>query len=315
MASHEKRSLPPGSELGLLSRFGGHGHEHTFARRSTWARVAIALALFVVLPLGARRIAYRTVEKNGLVSRPVGPETPMTYGVPFTRVDVPRGSWRLDGVMTKVSDRAPVVVIFHGSAESVSYWADVQALLYKAGVSSYVFDYSGFGNSGGEATADVITEDVRQAWRDAAIEFPYAERRIAMAYSLGSGFLVKEYPSLVPQPQGLALVASYSSAREAAVRFGAIPRWAAPILPDLWNSVDNIAAVYAPLLILHSDADQLFPLAMPRQIFASANQPKSFVRVRGYKHEDGHVRPDSTFWGSVMQFARSGKLPPSTPEP
>lgn len=280
-----------------------------------WRWIITALVFFVVLPVSARRIAYRTVERNGLVSRPVGPETPLTFGVPFNRVDIPRGPWQLDGVMTKVSDRAPVVVIFHGSAESVSYWADVQALLYKAGVSSYVFDYSGFGNSGGERTAEVIAEDVREGWRDAAIRFPYAERRIALAYSLGSGFLVKEFPTLLPEPQGLALVASYSSAREAAVKFGAIPGWAAPILPDLWNSVDNIAAVHAPLLVLHSDADQLFPLAMPRRIFNAANQPKSFVRVHGYAHEDGHVRPDSTYWGSVMQFARTGTLPASTRDP
>ncbi len=280
-----------------------------------WRWGAFFVLLFVVLPVSARQIAFRTVERNGLISRPVGPETPQTFGVPFTRVDIPRGPWQLDGVMTKVSDRAPVVVIFHGSAESVSYWADVQALLYKAGISSYVFDYSGFGNSGGERKAAVISEDVRQGWRNAAIHFPYAERRIALAYSLGSGFLVKEFPTLLPEPQGLALVASYSSAREAAVRFGAIPKWAAPVLPDLWNSVDNIAGVRAPLLVLHSDADQLFPMSMPRRIFAAANQPKAFVRVHGYKHEDGHIRPDNVFWGSVMRFAQSGTLPPSTPDP
>jgi len=284
-------------------------------RRLPWRRILIALLLFVVLPISARRIAFRMVELNGLISRPVGPETPLTYGVPFSRVEVPRGPWRLDGVMTKVSDRAPVVVIFHGTAESVSYWADVQALFYKAGISTYVFDYSGFGNSGGERRATVIAEDVEQAWRDAAIRFPFAERRIALAYSLGSGFLVKELPALLPEPQGIALVASYSSAREAAVAFGTIPQWAAPLLPDLWNSVDNIAAVRAPLLMVHSETDELFPLAMPQRIFTAANEPKAFVRVRGYKHADGHLRPDSAYWGGVMQFARTGALPPSTPAP
>lgn len=285
---------------------------HGVTRSRGWRTIILLLVLFVVLPVTARRIAFRTVEQNGLVSRPVGPETPLTFGVPFNRVEIPRGAWRLDGVMTKVGDRAPVVVIFHGSAESVSYWADVQALFFKAGISSYVFDYSGFGNSGGERTADVIAADVRQAWRDAALRFPYAQRRIALAYSLGSGFLVKEFPTLLPEPQGLALVASYSSAREAAVKFGAIPRWAAPILPDLWNSVDNIRAVHAPLLMLHSDADQLFPMTMPQRIFNAGNTPKSFVRVHGYRHEDGHLRPDDTFWGSVLSFARTGALPPST---
>ncbi|MES3033476.1 MAG: alpha/beta fold hydrolase [Gemmatimonadota bacterium] len=276
-----------------------------------WRWLAVVLLVFVVLPYGARQVAYRMVERNGLISRPVGPETPLTFGVPFTRVVVPRGSYSLDAVETRVSDRAPVVVIFHGSAESVSYWADVQALLYKAGVSSYVFDYSGFGNSGGERSAEIIAEDVRRAWRHAALQFPYAERRIALAYSLGSGFLVKEFPQLVPEPEGLALVASYSSAREAAVAFGTIPRWASVVLPDLWNTVENIAAVRKPLLLVHSDADQIFPLAMPRDIYQAANEPKAFIQLRGYTHEDGHVRPDGTFWAGVMTFAQSGRLPQS----
>jgi alpha-beta hydrolase superfamily lysophospholipase len=282
---------------------------------AVWRRLLLALLVVVVLPLGARRIAYKTVEKNGLISRPLGPETPLTFGVPYSRVEVPRGPWHLDGVMTMVSERAPLVVIFHGSAESVSYWADVQALFYKAGVSSYVFDYSGFGNSGGERTADVIAKDVRQAWRDAAIRFPFAQRRIAMAYSLGSGFLVKEYPTLLPEPQGLALVASYSSAREAAVRFGAIPQWAAPLLPDLWNTVQNIRAVRAPLLMMHSDADQLFPMSMPQEIFGAAKEPKAFIRLHGYRHEDGHLRPDSLYWNGLLQFAQSGKLPTGSANP
>ncbi|HYW50224.1 MAG TPA: alpha/beta fold hydrolase [Gemmatimonadaceae bacterium] len=276
---------------------------------ANWRKILAVALLVLILPFAARAIAYRTVERNGLISRPVGPETPATFGVPYARAIVPRGSYQLDGVFTKFSDRAPLVVIFHGSAESVSYWADVQALLYKQGISSYVFDYSGFGNSGGERRATVIAEDVRQAWRDAAIRFPYAQRRIALAYSLGSGFLVSEFPALVPDPQGLALVASYSSAREAAVAFGTIPGWAATVLPDLWNTVENIEKVKAPVLIVHSDTDQLFPISMPRRIFRAANEPKAFIRLQGYTHEDGHVKPDGTYWAGVMTFAQTGKLP------
>ncbi len=315
MPRRSKRSLLPIPGPDAISRFAGPLRGVGMWSGVVWRRLLLFLLVVVALPMVARRFAYQTVEKNGLISRPVGPETPLTFGVPYSRVEVPRGPWHLDGVMTKVSERAPLVVIFHGSAESVSYWADVQALLYKAGVSSYVFDYSGFGNSGGDRSADIISEDVRQAWRDAAIRFPYAQRRIAMAYSLGSGFLVKEYPALLPEPQGLALVASYSSAREAAVRFGAIPKWAAPILPDLWNTVENIRTVRGPLLVVHSDADQLFPMSMPRQIFRAATVPKSFIRLHGYTHEDGHLRPDSLYWHGLLQFAQSGKLPTGTPNP
>ena len=135
---------------------------------------------------------------------------------------------------------------------------------------------------------------------------------MALGYSLGTGFVVGEFRALAPKPDALALVAAYSSAREAAVAFGSAPRWAMPILPDLWNTVRNISSVQAPLLVMHSDRDQLFPLAMARQVYNSGNTPKSFVTLRGYTHEAGHVTPDSTFWAPAIRLARTGKLPPST---
>ncbi|MDZ7631946.1 MAG: hypothetical protein U5K74_11550 [Gemmatimonadaceae bacterium] len=39
-----------------------------------WRWVIIPLLLFVLLPFAARRTAYGVVERNGLISRPVGPD-------------------------------------------------------------------------------------------------------------------------------------------------------------------------------------------------------------------------------------------------
>jgi uncharacterized protein len=278
-------------------------------RRRWWI---VPLLLLGASPVVARVMAYRMVERNSLISRPVGPETPATYGAPFETLSIPRASYRLDGRLVKVSDRAPLLVIFHGTAESVSYWADVQALLYRNGISSYVFDYSGFGNSGGERTADALAGDISVAWTDAVVRMPFAARRIALGYSLGTGFLVEKLGTLTPAPDGLTLVAGYSSAREAAVSFGSIPAWAAPVLPDLWNTARDIKLVTQPTLIVHSDSDQIFPLRMAERVFAAAPNPKSFIVVHGYTHEDGHIKPDATFWAGVISFAQSGTLPQSS---
>jgi uncharacterized protein len=278
-------------------------------RRRWWI---FPVLLLIAAPFVARFAAFRMVEKNSLISRPVGPETPATYGVPFEALTIPRGPYTLEGRLVKVSDRAPLVVIYHGTAESISYWADVQALLHRNGISSYVFDYSGFGNSGGERTADALAEDVTVAWTDAVVRMPYAARRIALGYSLGSGFLVDKLDALTPAPDGLTLVAAYSSAREAAVSFGSIPAWAAPILPDLWNTAQEIGQVTQPTLIMHSESDQIFPLRMAERVYAAAKDPKSLIVLHGYTHEDGHVKPDATFWAGLISFAQSGQLPASS---
>src|SRR5678816_3292547 len=85
------------------------------------------------------------VERNGLIVAPDGPETPATFGAPFERLSLASGDRTLDATLVHAAqDTAPALLIFHGTAEAVSYWADTQALLYRHGITSMVFDYSGF---------------------------------------------------------------------------------------------------------------------------------------------------------------------------
>jgi hypothetical protein len=109
-----------------------------------------------------------------------------------------------------------------------------------------------------------------------------------------------------PQPAGVVFAASYSSAREGAVAFGLVPRWATILLPDLWNNVRDARNLRQPLLVLQSDADHLFPVSMAKAVFDAATVPKEMVVLRGYRHEDGHRRPTDEFWAPVVRFLQTG---------
>jgi fermentation-respiration switch protein FrsA (DUF1100 family) len=117
-------------------------------------------------------------------------------------------------------------------------------------------------------------------------------------------------PRFAPPPAGVVFAASYSSARDGAVRFGLIPKWATFLLPDLWNNVRDTRNLRQPLLVLQSDADQLFSLSMAKAVYDAATVPKQMVVLHGYKHEDGHLRPTDEYWAPVVRFmtaARSGE--------
>ena len=105
---------------------------------------------------------------------------------------------------------------------------------------------------------------------------------------------------------GVAFVASYSSAREGAVAFGLVPRWATFLLPDLWNNVRDARNLRQPLLVMQSDADQLFPVSMAKAVYDAATVPKQMVVVHGYRHEDGHQRPTDDYWAPVIRFLTTG---------
>jgi alpha-beta hydrolase superfamily lysophospholipase len=270
-------------------------------------QLGIFLAVLAVVFVGIRRFAFLAVERRGLITAPNGPDTPQSFGAPFERLIITSGDRRLDATLVHAeSDSAPALLIFHGTAEAVSYWADTQALLRRHGVTSMVFDYSGFGNSTGRATAAHLAEDADSAYAVFIRRIGPTTRPYVLGYSLGTGIVFDAVQRWTPQPAGVVFAASYSSAREGAVAFGLVPRWATFLLPDLWNNVRDARNLRQPLLVLQSDADQLFPVSMAKAVFDAATVPKEMVVLRGYLHEDGHRRPTDEFWAPVVRFLQTG---------
>ena len=268
-----------------------------------WRQLAVLAVVLAAVFAGIRRLAFLAVERNGLIGAPNGTETPATFGAPFERVSIASGDRTLDATLVRAeSDSAPALLVFHGTAEAVSYWADTQALLRRHGITSMVFDYSGFGRSTGKATAAHIEEDADSAYADFVRRIGPTARPFVLGYSLGTGVVFDAIRRWTPQPRGVVFVASYSSARDGAVAFGLVPRWATFLLPDLWNNVRDARHLTQPLLVMQSDADQLFPVSMAKAVFDAATVPKEMVVLHGYRHEDGHQHPTDDYWLPVVRF-------------
>jgi alpha-beta hydrolase superfamily lysophospholipase len=270
-------------------------------------QVALFVAVLAVVFAGIRRIAFEVVERQGLITARKGTDTPATYGAPFEEVTITSGDRRLDATLVRApSDTAPALLVFHGTAESVSHWADAQALLYRQGVTSMVFDYSGFGRSTGRPTVEHLREDADSAYAEFTRRIGARARPFVLGYSLGTGVMFDVIDRLTPPPAGVVFAASYSSAREGAVAFGLIPSWLTFLLPDLWNNVRDVRKLRQPLLVLQSDGDELFPVSMARAVHDAATVPKQLVVLRGFRHEAGHRNPTDAYWAPVVRFLRPG---------
>jgi alpha-beta hydrolase superfamily lysophospholipase len=263
----------------------------------------LAILGMVSVLAAARSPLVEAMGHNVMESGPNGPQTPATVGLAFERVSIPSGRRRLDGYLVRAPAACadpPSLVIFHGASGTISMWVKAERLLYDHCVSSLVFDPTGSGNSPRPATHAAINEDARAVVGFMRRKSPGA-RLYLLGHSLGNGPLLDAAPHLSPAPDGIIVYAAFGSLKEAAE---ARPRYRliAMFMPDWWDNLKSIKAVHAPILVMHSQDDEVIPVADGRALFAAANAPKSLVILRGFRHNDIQATVSAAFWDPVLKF-------------
>jgi fermentation-respiration switch protein FrsA (DUF1100 family) len=182
------------------------------------------------------------------------------------------------------------VIVFNGNAGNRALRAPLARALARHRLAVLLFDYRGFGGNPGTPTEYGLRLDARAA-RDFVVR-RNAGRFVYFGESLGSAVateLALEYP-----PAALILRSPFTSMADVGrVHYPLLPvRW---LLRDRFATIDHIAAVRAPLLIIAGDRDSIVPLPQSRQVHAAAREPKSLLVIRNGDHND-----DSLLFGREM---------------
>jgi fermentation-respiration switch protein FrsA (DUF1100 family) len=182
-----------------------------------------------------------------------------------------------------VSPRA-TVLLMHGNAGNIA--TRVEWLLYlqrQLRVTTFCFDYRGYGRSAGAASTAGLLLDARAARaRLRELAGIQDDQMLLMGESIGGALAV--HLAAESAPQGLILQSAFTSLREiAAVHYPGFS-WIVP--KDKFDSCSLISKVHAPLLLSHGTADTLVPFRMAEKLFRAANEPKHFVAIDGANHND-----------------------------
>ena len=274
------------------------------------ALVTLGLLAFATACTSLSRGAQRRVERATLVTKPARDFTPADVGVPYTRVWIEHGDRRLEAWIVFGADSLKAnaaLFICHGTGETLSDWVGVQRLLRDHGITSMVFDYSGFGNSTGTPTAEGLEADALAAWNTFNSLLPADQRRAALGFSLGSGVLLGAHPRMRAAPDAVILASAFSTARKAALRRRFVPGLLAYLAPDsVWNNIAAVRHVREPLLIVHSDADRAFPVSMAKELAAASGNPASLLIQHGFAHNALYAHASEGQWQPLIAFIRTG---------
>lgn len=206
------------------------------------------------------------------------------------------------GWLIPLSPESPVILLCHGNGGNISHRLEKLKLLRKAGASVALFDYRGYGRSTGTPSEQGTYRDAETVHRWLVEEKKVPASRIVIyGESLGGGVaveLARRRPS-----GGLVLDSVFTSTVDMGKRvFPWLPvRW---IVRFKYDSLSKIGEAAVPVLVMHSQDDEIIPFGMGRALFAAAPLPKSFFELRG-GHNDGFLLSGDGYVEAVRKFLRS----------
>ena len=190
----------------------------------------------------------------------------------------------------------PTILYFHGNAGEIGDRPLRFNYYHSRGLGVAYVSYRGYGGSTGSPTEEGLITDANTAY-DWLIAKGIAPQNIALlGESLGSGVAVQI--AAKKQVGSVALNAPYTSTADVAARI----YWWLPVrllMKDQYRSVDFIARMKAPLLVVHGDQDTLIPLEFGKRLFAAANEPKEMEIIQGFGHD---AMFEEVAWAREVEF-------------
>ncbi|MBX8487402.1 alpha/beta hydrolase [Pseudomonas cichorii] len=267
------------------------------ARRFTWACMA---ALIIGLPVGCAVLEHKERE---LVFR-IEPGNASWYsGLP---ADVQELELNTPSFGTSQNIHAwwwpatrkdaPAILYLHGSRWNLTGQLFRIEQLRALGFSILAIDYRGFGQSMGQLPSeDTVYEDARIAWDRLKQLQPDPQRRLIYGHSLGGAVAVDLAAELgrdakeddtPTQARGLIIESTFTNLADvaAAIANTSLPvRW---LLSQKFDSLDKIADIHMPVLIVHGTDDRYVPARFSEELFEAAQEPKNLLLVPGGTHNN-----------------------------
>jgi fermentation-respiration switch protein FrsA (DUF1100 family) len=235
--------------------------------------------------------------------------TPADVGMDYQDVSIETS----DGVTLHgwfiVGRSSRVLLFFHGNAGNISHRLDSIQQFHDLGLSVLIIDYRGYGQSEGRTTESGIYRDADAAWRY-LIEDRGTPAGDIVIFGRSMGASVASRLAAQYQPLALIVESSFTSVPD-------IAQDLYPWLPARWLSRlshatrDYIQDVRCAVLVVHSRDDEIIPFHHGEAIFASANEPRTLLAIRG-THNDAFLEDQRTYIEGVRTFL-TGLSAPALP--
>ena len=192
-----------------------------------------------------------------------------------------------------------IVLFCHGNAGNISNRLDSIRIFYGLGLSTFIFDYRGYGNSYGKPSEKGTYMDAAAAWNYLVRTRNISpDHIIIFGRSLGGSiacWLVQDH-----RPRMLIVESTFTTIREAANNL--FPSFIVSlILRYKYSTIEYIKNVQCPILIIHSLDDELIPFDHGDKLYKLARVPKEFLKIYG-SHNEGFLQSLELYQSGLNAF-------------
>ena len=226
--------------------------------------------------------------------------TPAQFGLNYEDVRFKaQDGVELFGWYLPVKDERGVLLFFHGNAGNISHRMLSLQVFNRLRLSTFIFDYRGYGQSAGRPDEAGTYRDAEGAWRYLVEQRGVSPDRI-IVFGRSLGAAIATYIASKHTPRALIVESAFTSVPDLAARFY-------PFMPVRWltryhySTREYLQRVSCPVLVVHSREDDIIPFAHGHSLFEAAQSPKDFFEING-GHNDALLVTGKRYENGLDRF-------------
>ena len=190
------------------------------------------------------------------------------------------------------------LLFMHGNAGNISHRLDSIRLFHGLSLDIFIFDYRGYGRSGGQPDERGTYLDARAAWDTLLARGVDPKRIILFGRSLG-GPIAATLAAEV-EPAALIVESTFTSAADvAATLYPWLP--VRTLMRFEYDTRARLRERTCPLLIVHSEDDELIGYSHALALYADAPEPKQLLTIQG-THATGFLTSGALYRDGIAGF-------------